>query len=254
MNELVSIVMPSYNTAKFISRSIESVIQQTYSNWELLIVDDCSTDQTDSVVKPFLKDNRIKYIKNKTNLGAAISRNVALKEARGKWIAFLDSDDLWYPDKLNKQISFMHQHNYHFSYTNYVEIDENDIENGIKVTGPKVVNNKLMKQYCYLGCLTVMYNADYIGLVQIENIKKNNDYALWLEISETVDCYLLDETLAKYRRRVGSISNHSILTLVKWHYQLWYDVRKYNVFWSLFYTFLNLVFGMLKKVNYVRRN
>ena len=100
MNDLVSIIMPSYNTAQYISQSIQSVLAQTYLNWELIIVDDCSTDNTENVVSVFLNDNRIKFLKNERNSGAAVSRNRALREARGKWIAFLDSDDLWEPEKL----------------------------------------------------------------------------------------------------------------------------------------------------------
>ena len=103
MNDLVSIIMPSYNTGRFIKESIESVLAQTYSNWELIIVDDCSTDNTDEIVAQFT-DERIKYLKNEVNSGAAVSRNRALREAKGKWIAFLDSDDLWLPEKLEKQI------------------------------------------------------------------------------------------------------------------------------------------------------
>jgi len=124
MNDLVSIIMPSYNTGRFIEETIESVLAQSYPVWELIIVDDCSTDNTDDVVNQFLADERIRYIKNDTNSGAAVSRNRALREAKGKWIAFLDSDDLWEPDKLQKQISFMRDNDYHFSYTNYIEIDE----------------------------------------------------------------------------------------------------------------------------------
>ena len=120
MNDLVSIVMPSYNTGKFIKKSIESVIDQTYENWELIIVDDCSDDDTDAVVTSF-NDKRIRYLKNEVTCGAAISRNRALRKARGKWIAFLDSDDLWMPEKLKKQILFMEKNNYSFSYTNYME-------------------------------------------------------------------------------------------------------------------------------------
>lgn len=106
MNELVSIIMPSYNTASFISKTIESVLNQTYKNWELLIVDDCSTDDTDEIVSKY-NDKRIVYLKNEKNSGAAISRNRALRNAKGKWISFLDSDDLWHPTKLEKQIKFM---------------------------------------------------------------------------------------------------------------------------------------------------
>ena len=107
MNDLVSIIMPSYNTAQYITASIASVQKQTYTNWELIIVDDCSTDNTDEVVKPLLTDTRIRYLKNEVNSGAAVSRNRALREAKGKWIAFLDSDDLWVPEKLEKQIAFI---------------------------------------------------------------------------------------------------------------------------------------------------
>ena len=148
MNELVSIIMPSYNTAKFISETIESVLAQTYTNWELIIVDDCSTDNTDEVVKSFLSDNRIKYIKNEKNSGAAISRNRALRESKGKWIAFLDSDDLWMPEKLERQIAFMEASGYHFSYTNYIEIDEESKPNGKRVTGPKKITKHGMYNYC----------------------------------------------------------------------------------------------------------
>ena len=119
MNELVSIIMPSYNTAKFISKTIESVLEQTYKNWELLIVDDCSTDNTDEIVSKY-DDDRIIYLKNKKNSGAAVSRNKALKNAKGKWIAFLDSDDLWLPEKLERQLKFMVQNNYAFTYHEYI--------------------------------------------------------------------------------------------------------------------------------------
>lgn len=117
MDNLVSIIMPSWNTAQFIAESIQSVINQTYKNWELLIVDDCSTDDTDNIVEPFLTDARIKYFKNEKNSGAALTRNRAMREAKGEWIAFLDSDDLWMPEKLEKQIRFMNEHNYTLSFT-----------------------------------------------------------------------------------------------------------------------------------------
>ena len=136
MAGLVSIIMPSYNTAPFIAESIQSVLKQSYKDWELLIVDDCSTDNTDEVVKFFLMDERIRYFKNVKNSGAAVSRNRALREAKGKWIAFLDSDDLWMPEKLEKQIDFMEKKGYHFSYTSYFEIDVDGKKTGVSVTGP----------------------------------------------------------------------------------------------------------------------
>ena len=138
---LVSIIMPSWNTANFIAESIQSVINQTYTNWELLIVDDCSTDNTDEVVASF-KDKRIRYFKNKKNSGAALTRNKAMRKAQGEWIAFLDSDDLWMPEKLERQIDFMKKNGYTFSYTEYEKIDEEDNPLNIYVTGPISVNKR----------------------------------------------------------------------------------------------------------------
>ena len=125
MNSKVSVITASYNCAKFIEESIKSVLNQTYDNLELIIIDDCSTDNTDEIIKKYLSDQRIRYLKNEKNSGAAVSRNYALREAKGKWIAFLDSDDLWLPEKLELQVNFMKYHNYNFSYTSYEEIDEN---------------------------------------------------------------------------------------------------------------------------------
>lgn len=251
MQDLVSIVMPSYNTAKYIKESIESVRNQRYTDWELIIVDDCSTDNTDEVVKKIV-DNRIRYLKNDKNCGAAVSRNRALREAKGRWIAFLDSDDLWMPDKLEKQVAFMKQHGYVFSYTNYEEIDTNGNRTGVRITGPRKITKVDMFKYCWPGCLTVMYERDAIGLIQIENIKKNNDYAMWLKVSKKADCYLLDECLAQYRKgRIGSISTHSIKTMIGWHYKLYREAEKQNVVQSLVNTARNLVFGFYKKKRYV---
>ncbi len=198
--------MPSYNTASFIAESINSVIAQTYADWELIIVDDASTDNTDEVVASCLS-SRIRYLKNDRNRGAAYSRNRALREAKGKWIAFLDSDDLWAPDKLEKQIAFMEKNGYAFSYTRYEEMDENGTPTGTIVSGPKRITKTGMYNYCWPGCLTVMYDREVVGDIQIAEIQKNNDYAMWLKICRKADCYLLDENLARYRKRTGSITH-----------------------------------------------
>lgn len=252
--ELVSIIMPSYNTGEFIAKSIISVQKQTYTNWELIIVDDCSSDNTDDVVQPFLTDKRIKYYKNEKNSGAALSRNKALREAKGKWIAFLDSDDLWMPNKLEKQVNYMEKNGYHFSYTNYSEIDTEDRRNGITVTGPKKITKNGFFNYCWPGCLTVMYDRDTVGLIQISDIKKNNDYAMWLKVCQKTDCYLLDEELALYRRgRVGSVSTHSIMTMIGWHYKLYREAEKQNPVEAIINTGRNLVFGFYKKKRYTKK-
>lgn len=253
MSELVSIIMPSYNTGAFIKKTIQSVLNQSYENWELIIVDDCSTDNTDEVVLPFLNDQRIRYIKNEKNSGAAVSRNRALREAKGKWIAFLDSDDLWLPEKLEKQVLFMKKNGYYFSYTNYEEINEDGKKTGVYVSGPKKITKSGMYNYCWPGCLTVMYDAEYVGLIQIADIKKNNDYAMWLQVSKKANCFLLDEYLALYRKgRTGSISTHSIRTMIRWHYKLFKNAEKQNVVASSILTFRNLLFGVYKKKKYVR--
>ena len=251
MNKIVSVIMPSFNTGRFIKEAINSVINQTYTNWELIIVDDCSNDDTNEIINSF-EDSRIKYLKNDTNMGAAICRNRALKEAKGKWIAFLDSDDLWKKDKLEKQIGFMEKGGYDFSYTNYIEMDEKSTPNGIIVTGPKKISKNKMYDYCWPGCLTVMYNAEKIGLIQIEDIKKNNDYAMWLKVCRKADCYLLDEYLAKYRKREGSISNNRYTKLIMWHYKLYRCAESRKFFMSAALTIRNLCWGMWKKVKYVR--
>lgn len=251
---LVSIIMPSYNTASYIKESIYSVIKQTYTKWELIIVDDCSTDDFDGSIKE-IEDKRIRVLKNEKNFGAAFSRNKALREAKGQWIAFLDSDDLWISSKLEKQIEFMEKNNYNFSYTEYEEIDRDGNERSLYVTGPKKITKKGMLRYCWPGCLTVMYNAQAVGLVQIEKIEKNNDYAMWLVISKKENCYLLNEKLGMYRRgRVGSISSISLKTLIKWHYRLFRICEKKGIIQSCFCAFRNIIFGIYKKIMFVHKD
>ncbi|MFC4781462.1 glycosyltransferase family 2 protein [Eubacterium multiforme] len=249
-NELVSIITPSYNTEKFIAKTIKSVLNQTYKNWEMIIVDDCSSDNTDNIVAKF-NDPRIKYIKNNKNSGAAVSRNRALKEAKGKWIAFLDSDDLWSSKKLEKQIDFMKNNGYSFSYSRYREIDESGNDLNVEIYGPKKITKRAMYNYCWPGCLTVMYDSEKIGIIQIEDIKKNNDYAMWLQIIKKTNCYLCDIPLAMYRKRTGSISNQGYMKLIKWHYILFREADKRSRICSLIFTIRNLIFGIWKKFYYV---
>ena len=251
-DDLVSIIMPSYNTAAYIAHSIESVINQTYSNWELIIIDDCSTDNTEDVVAKF-QDPRIRFFKNEKNSGAAVSRNFALRESKGKWIAFLDSDDLWYPTKLSNQIEFMKRNGYDFSYTNYREIDEASNSLHRIITGPSKISKLKMFEYCWIGCLTVMYNAEAVGEIQIADLKKNNDYAMWLKVVKKANCYLLQEVLAKYRKRSGSISNHSKVSLIKHHYNLFRFGENMGRFRSAFWTCVNMFYGVIKKIRYVKK-
>lgn len=253
--DLISIITPTYNCAQFIEETIRSVQAQTYTNWEMIISDDCSTDNTREVIAPYLeRDSRIKYICNEKNSGAAITRNNALRVAKGRWIAFLDSDDLWLPEKLERQVKFMLENNYHFSYTNYCEIDEQSNLIGVEVSGPRSIDKCGMYAYCWPGCLTIMYDAKEVGLIQVADIKKNNDYAIWLKVIHKAKCYLLPECLAKYRRgRTGSISTHSYTALIKWHYKLYREAEGKGRIVSTILTLGNLTFGILKKIVYVKK-
>ena len=255
----VSIIMPSWNCGKYVEETIRSIQAQTYTNWEILFQDDCSKDDTMAIIEklktevPEFKD-KIKYECNVKNSGAAITRNNALRRAEGRWIAFLDSDDLWLPEKLEKQIKFMVENGYVFSYHEYTEMTEDGKDMGILISGPKHVNRRGMYNFCWPGCLTVMYDREHVGLLQIADIKKNNDYAMWLKVCHKADCHLLAEPLAKYRRgRVGSISTHGYATLMKWHYKLFHEANGNNPIHSLWLTAWNMVFGLYKKLAYVKK-
>ena len=253
MNDLVSIIMPSYNTAQFIKQSIHSVLEQTYANWELIIVDDCSTDNTEQIVKEYLADKRIRFLKNEKNSGAAVSRNYALREAKGKWIAFLDSDDLWHPQKLEKQLAFMKEKGYKFTYTDY-QIQLNGEWLPYVYYGPNKVNKRKMKDYCYFSTITVMYDREHVGLIQIEPVRKNNDYAMWLRIIEKAPCYRLGESLSYYIKHDGSISSGSKWKLIKHHYILWRVAEHKNAFSAVVLTLRNLFWGVIKKLKYKKKS
>ncbi|MDE7159353.1 MAG: glycosyltransferase [Muribaculaceae bacterium] len=249
--QLVSIITPAYNCGRFIGETIRTVLAQTYPHWEMIIVDDASADDTAEVVRSF-DDPRIRYSRLEKNMGSAEGRNAAIRMARGRWIAFLDSDDLWDPRKLERQLDFMKRNDYSFSYTEYSQIDCDGKDLGIRVSGPKHVSSRGMKAYNWLGCLTVMYDADKIGLVQGPVIRKRNDYGLWLVVSRKADCYLLPENLASYRVRSGSLSHQSYVSLIKWHYEL-LSILGHNPVMATLHTGANLIFGIYKKLVYHRK-
>lgn len=252
MSDLVSIVMPSYNTSKYIVNSIKSVLNQTHQEWELIIVDDCSKDNTDEVVAQYLSDTRIHYLKNSHNMGAALSRNRALREAQGKYIAFLDSDDTWNENKLEKQIQFMKNNNYAFTFTDFT-IRINDKLLPYLYTGPNVVGKMKMTNYCYIFTSTVMYDRERVGLIQIEDLKKNNDYAMWLLIVKKYPCYRLAENLACYNKHENSISSGSKLKLIKFHYILFNKGMKKGKVASVLFTINNLFWGVIQKFTHKRK-
>lgn len=250
MSDLVSVIMPSYNTGKYIEASIRSVLAQTYTDWELIIVDDCSSDNTVEVINSF-SDPRIILLKNDKNSGAAVSRNYALREAKGKWIAFLDSDDIWEPEKLSKQLTFMKENGYAFTYTDY-RICLNGEWMPYVNTGPDMVNKRRLYDYCYFSTITVMYDRDVIGLIQINDIKKHNDYAMWLQAIEKSNAYRLPECLSYYIKHDDSITGGSKLTLIKWHYRLFRSALGKSAVVSAALTVNNVVHGVWKKIHYKR--
>lgn len=250
---LVSIITPTWNCGRFIAETIESVKNQTYQNWEMIIVDDCSTDNTKEVVEKYQKtDSRVRYHCLEHNSGAAVARNTALQMAKGKWIAFLDSDDLWMPNKLEKQIKFMMENDYAFTYHPYIEISEEGKPLGIEVGGIKKAGKLALYSCCWPGCLAVMYDAEKIGLIQIADVKKNNDTAMWLKVVKKAPLYYMPEVLAKYRRRKGSITPPGLGARIKWHYHL-FRADGQNPVASWLLTCLNMVGMSFKKLFYIKK-
>lgn len=236
VNGLVSIITPTYNCGRFIGETIESVQQQTYTNWEMIIVDDCSTDDTKSVVEKYLQqDKRIKYHCLAENSGAAVARTKAMELATGQYMAFLDSDDLWMPDKLEKQLEFMQKNNYIFTSTSYQHMTE-DGKMMPKVLNavPKTDYNRLLLD-CPVGNSTVMYDVSKMGKFQVPNIRKRNDDALWLAMLKR-EQYIhgLDRILMKYRLRNNSISSNK-WSLVKYTWQLYRDIEHLSVITSIWH-------------------
>lgn len=236
MSELISIITPTYNCERFIGETIESVLKQTYKNWEMVIVDDCSTDNTYEVVKKYAdNDSRIKYYLLEENSGAAVARTKAMQLATGDYMAFLDSDDLWISNKLECQLKFMKENNYNFTCTEYEQIDENgkSLNKVIKVKNKTNYNGVLLS--CPVGNSTVMYNVSKMGKFQVPNIRKRNDDALWLQMLKKEEyIYGLNNILMEYRIRTNSISSNK-LDLVKYHWYLYRNIEHLSVIRSLFH-------------------
>lgn len=207
MRPLVSIITPAYNSSEFISETISSIIQQTFTDWELLITDDCSTDNTVQVVRTLAeKDSRIKLSRLEQNSGAAVARNEALERASGRYIAFCDSDDLWAPDKLERQLAFMQEKQCGLSFTSYNKAD-NDGNVYRTVHCPSSISYRQIKRYNSICCLTAMYDTEVVGKVPLPLLRKRQDWALWIKVLEKCAIsYGLDEPLGIYRVRRGSLS------------------------------------------------
>lgn len=246
MEPLVSIITPNYNCEKYISETIDSVLNQTYKNWEMIVVDDCSSDSSIKIIEDYIKkDSRIKLIKMEKNSGAALCRNRAIEISKGKYLAYLDSDDLWLEKKLEKQISYMEKENIDFTYSEYTHIDENGNSLNLKAKIPKKLNYLKMLFHCFTGCLTVIYNQEKIGKIYGPNISKSNDYGLFLQVIKKANkARGLKENLAYYRIRKNSISRNK-WKKVEPHLYLLNKIENINIVASLFLIFTNV---LIKKV------
>lgn len=243
---LVSIITPSFNSSLLISKTIKSVISQSFFEWEMIIVDDCSSDNSVEVIQAFVERNpRIKLIQLPENSGAAVARNTAIEAAQGRYIAFLDSDDAWLPNKLEKQIAFMQENNYPFTFAAYDKVNESDEVFGHVGVPSKVAYSDLLKS-CSIGCLTAIYDTEYFGKVYMPLIRKRQDLGLWLRLlKKTEYAYGLNETLGLYKLRSDSISaNKKSAAMFTW--RLYREVEKLNLFKASYYFSHYAVRGLLR--------
>lgn len=241
---LVSVITPTYNCAQFIGETIESVLSQTYKNWEMIIVDDCSTDETERIVREYCDtDQRVKYFRLEENSGAAVARTRAMTIARGEFMAFLDSDDLWHSEKLEKQLAFMKKNMHALTCTAYEQINEksNSLGKIVRVIEKTSYNRLLLD--CPVGNSTVMYSVAAMGKFKVPNIRKRNDDALWLQMLKK-EKYIwgMPDVLMSYRVREGSISSNK-LDLVKYHWELYREIERLSIPRSVFHI---CVWGAIK--------
>ena len=244
---LVSIITPAYNAVAYIAETIESVLAQTYTNWEMLIVNDCSKDNTAEIVESYAKkDKRIKLINLKQNSGAAAARNTAIQNAKGRYIAFLDSDDLWKKEKLQKQIEFMQQNGYAFTCTSYEHFKDakENIQNQVQI--PNSLNYQQALKGNQIGCLTVMLDRK-----QIQNIHftkdKHEDYILWLNIlKQGITAYGIQESFALYRTGNSKSISSNKLQSALWTWKVYRESQKLSVVKSMYYMLFYLVNGVRK--------
>ena len=219
-NEMVSIIMPVYNGERYIGTSIESVLSQTYLNWELLIINDNSNDKTKQIVKGYQKkDSRIKIYNLKTNNGVANARNIGIENSRGKYIAFLDSDDIWLPKKLEEQLKFIDQPNVAMVFSNFEKVDQAGRRTKRKIIAPSVVDYHLLLRGNCIGCLTVMYDTEKVGKMYFKNVR-HEDCALWLSIlKKGYKAQNTNSVMALYR-----VGNHSIssnkMKILSWQWNI----------------------------------
>ena len=254
MSELVSIITPTFNAEKFIRATIESVQKQSYQNWEMILVDDASTDQTVTIVKEFAqKDDRIKLTELPKNSGNGFARNVALEKAVGKYIAYLDADDLWLPMKLERQIQFLKANNLPFTFSFYDCIDEEGNDLHKRVEAPLNLTYEQLFFCNYVGNLTAIYDVDFFGKIVIEATQKRQDWRLWLTILKQIEVTKpVPEILAFYRIRKDSISS-SKFKLIKHNFGVYRDFHRFNFVFSALLMTRFLFTQLVIKPRYIKK-
>lgn len=242
----VSIIMPAYNCANLISFSIESVLNQSFKAWELIIVNDCSTDNTLSVIESFIsKDERIKVISNNVNQGVAQSRNIGIQKASNEWIAFLDSDDLWTQEKLKEQLEFNFKHTAEFSFTGSSYIDMNNKYFKGQLIIPKIITYQDLKKQNVISCSSVMIKKEYMLEFPMEDDSLHEDYLTWLRIiKKTNVAYGLNNPYLIYRISTNSKSGNKLKT-IKMTFKV-FKKMNYSVLESLYYTLNHSIRAALK--------
>jgi teichuronic acid biosynthesis glycosyltransferase TuaG len=246
-NELVSIITPSFNSLQYIKETIVSIQNQTYTNWELIITDDCSTDGTIEFIKKLsLSDARIKCYQLSKNCGAGVARNNSIRYASGNYIAFCDSDDLWTLDKLEKQLAFLEVNNLSFTCSAYQKIDEDGNKMGIFYPPEKITFNDLLKS-CSIGCLTAIYDVSKIGKIYMPDIRRRQDYGLWLKIFKIIGSteVMSTQVTAYYRIRKDSISRNKIRAAL-FHYQILREYGEGSFLKSIYYFIIYFTKGLIK--------
>ena len=248
--DLVSVIMPTYNSSRFVAESIESILHQTYTNIELLITDDGSTDNTPEIIKHYARiDKRVRFFSLSENMGAGYARNKSIQEAKGRYIAFCDSDDSWMPEKLEKQIRFMQQNNLCFCFSSYFVCDDAGRQTGI-VIAPASVSLTDTKRDNRIGFLTAMYDTSIHGKFYMPTLRKRQDWAyVLLILKKCQKAFALKEPLAFYRRSKGSISSNKI-SLIKFNAEVYKTIFGYSTLHAYCYLFcLFIPLHILKLIN-----
>lgn len=237
-NKLVSIIIPNYNSENYISETLQSILEQTYTNWEAIIIDDCSTDNSVFLINKFINlDNRFRLIILNENIGKAKILNLGLKYIIGDYLAFIDSDDIWINRKLEDQLNYMSNGDYSFTFTSYFRFS--DVDNYSAIAAKELVSYKMMLKYSLIGYSTVIIDSQLIREMKVPELRKRQDYALWLSLLKITNAHGIDKELTKYRIRKKSLSSNKF-EMLYWNFIVYRRVENISIIKSLYYLFWDI--------------